>query len=53
MRVATHSYENGMCLFTLKKLLGHEYLETTEIYINMATRFDSMEYERSGPFGES
>jgi len=30
---ATHCYENGMDLFTLKRLMGHEYLETTEIYI--------------------
>ena len=30
---ATHSYENGMRTFTLKKLLGHEYLGTTETYL--------------------
>lgn len=49
---ATHSYENGMRIFTLKKLLGHEYLGTTEIYIHTATNYDWMEYERSNPFIE-
>ncbi|MDD5089800.1 MAG: tyrosine-type recombinase/integrase [Candidatus Wallbacteria bacterium] len=47
---ATHCYENGMRIFTLKKILGHEYIGTTEIYINTATNYDSMEYERSNPF---
>ena len=50
---ATHSYENGMRVFTLRKLLGHVYLGTTQIYINTATKWDTLEYERSGPFGES
>ncbi|MBI2264684.1 MAG: tyrosine-type recombinase/integrase [Armatimonadetes bacterium] len=35
---ATHSYENGMRVLTLKKLLGHEFLGTTEIYIFTAIR---------------
>lgn len=35
---ATHTYENGMDLFTLKKLLGHAYLDTTEIYIATSVR---------------
>jgi len=47
---ASHCYENGMRLFTLKKLMGHEYLGTTEIYINTAVSFDILEYERSNPF---
>jgi len=50
---ATHSYENGMRLFTIKKLLGHDYLGTTEIYINTALQWDTAEYERAGPFAES
>jgi len=49
---ATHSYENGMRLFTLRKLLGHEYLGTTQIYINTAMQWDTAEYERAGPFAE-
>ena len=47
---ASHCYENGMRLFTLKKLLGHEFLGTTEIYINTAVRFDVLEYEKTNPF---
>ncbi len=47
---ASHCYENGMRLFTLKKLMGHEYLGTTEIYINTAVSFDILEYKRSNPF---
>lgn len=30
---ATHCYEAGIDLFGLKKLLGHAYLKTTEIYV--------------------
>ena len=47
---ATHCYENGMRIFTLKKLLGHQYLGTTEIYISTAARYDVLEYLRSGVF---
>jgi site-specific recombinase XerD len=50
---ASHCYENGMRLFTLKKLMGHEYLGTTEIYINTAVSFDILEYKRSNPFKKS
>lgn len=32
---ATHCYESGADLFTLKTLLGHAYLGTTEYYIEM------------------
>jgi site-specific recombinase XerD len=31
---ATHLYEEKMSIFAIKKLLGHEFLTTTEIYIN-------------------
>jgi site-specific recombinase XerD len=44
---ATHSLENGMNIFTLKKLMGHEYLDTTEIYINTSMAFDKVEYFKS------
>jgi integrase len=37
----------GMDIFTLKKLLGHEYLDTTEIYINTSMAFDRVEYFKS------
>ena len=32
---ATHCYENGMDLFTLKRLLGHDFLDTTQRYIDV------------------
>lgn len=34
---ATHCIEMGMDVFTLKELLGHEAIQTTLIYINLAT----------------
>ena len=46
---ATHSYENGMRTLTLKKLLGHEYLGTTQIYIYTAMKYDVEEYKRTSP----
>jgi len=30
---ATHCYARGMDLITLKNLLGHEFLQTTEVYV--------------------
>jgi integrase/recombinase XerD len=48
---ATHCYENGMRILTLKKLLGHEYLGTTEIYIFTAMKYDVEEYRRTNPMG--
>ena len=38
---ATHCYENGMRTLTLKKLMGHEYLATTEIYLYTSMQVDS------------
>lgn len=46
---ATHSYENGMRMLTLKKLLGHEYLGTTQIYVYAAMKYDVEEYRRTNP----
>lgn len=46
---ATHSYENGMRTLTLKKLLGHEYLGTTQIYVYTAMKYDVAEYRRTNP----
>jgi site-specific recombinase XerD len=48
---ATHCYENGMKLFTLKKLMGHEFLGTTLIYVETAMKFEVEEYMRAGPMG--
>lgn len=33
---ATHSYENGMDLLTLKSFLGHKSLNSTTIYVHLA-----------------
>ena len=45
--MATHSYENGMDLFTLKKLLGHRFLETTQIYVHLAMKKESEVYQNT------
>lgn len=50
---ATHAYENGMDLYTLKKLLGHQFLETTEIYVQVAMAHALATYLKSGPFSEA
>ncbi|MDW2796418.1 tyrosine-type recombinase/integrase, partial [Clostridium boliviensis] len=47
----THSYENGTDLLTLKALLGHKSLNSTTIYVQLASNgvgcalspFDCME----------
>jgi site-specific recombinase XerD len=46
---ATHLYENGMSIFAIKKLLGHEFLTTTEIYINCTIDQARKEYEEANP----
>ena len=35
---ATHLYENGADLITIKNLLGHRSLNSTTIYIHLANR---------------
>lgn len=45
--MATHCYENGMDLFTLRKLLGHEFLSTTEMYIETAMKRRRRVYRRT------
>lgn len=49
---ATHCYENGMDLFTLKKLIGHDYLDTTEIYIEPSIAVWRAEYARTHPLAQ-
>jgi len=44
---ATHCAENGMDLFTLKKLMWHAFLETTELYMAMSMEKARKEYEGS------
>lgn len=44
---ATHCYENGMDLFSLKGLLGHKYLETTELYCECSMEQKKSKYKES------
>jgi site-specific recombinase XerD len=46
---ATHCYENGMDPLALKKLLGHEYLATTELYVEVSMASVHALYERTHP----
>jgi integrase/recombinase XerD len=48
---ATHCYENGMRTLTLKKLMGHEFLATTEIYLYTSMRYEVEEFKKVGPLG--
>lgn len=48
---ATHAYENGMDLFTLKKLLGHDRLDTTEQYIEVGMNRWRAAYDQCHPMG--
>ena len=47
---ATHLYEQGTSLFVIKKLLGHEYLTTTEIYVTCSMETMRKEYNKFNPF---
>jgi len=49
---ATHCYEAGMRLPTLQKLLGHDYILTTMIYLYVSHKSDIEEYERTHPLEE-
>jgi len=49
---ATHCYENGMRTLTLKKLMGHEFLATTEIYLYTSMRYEVEEFKKVGPLGK-
>lgn len=46
---ATHCYENGMKMFVLKKLMGHEYLGTTLMYVETAMALEREDYMKTGP----
>jgi integrase len=43
---ATHLYETGVDLFTLKRWMGHAFLDVTENYIETAIRRTLGEYEK-------
>lgn len=46
---ATHMHEAGLDLITLKNLLGHRFLTTTQIYIHLAVGNWIGQYERCHP----
>lgn len=47
--MATHRYDAGMDLAVLKKLLGHEFVSTTLIYVETSMRQAQKEYRKTDP----
>lgn len=47
---ATRCHENGMSLFALKNLMGHQFLSTTQIYTETSMAFEQNQYDKAGPF---
>jgi integrase/recombinase XerD len=46
---ATHLLENGVDIVTIKELLGHESLATTQIYTNVSLEHMRRSYEQAHP----
>lgn len=46
---ATHMYENGADLYTLRQLLGHKYLSTTKIYVSIGIGILLGKYQSAHP----
>lgn len=46
---ATHLIENGADIRTVQELLGHENIETTEIYTHISNNFIKTSYEEAHP----
>lgn len=49
---ATHCHENGMKIYTLKKLLGHEFLTTTRLYVETTRAFAQEVFMRTPHIGQ-
>lgn len=48
---ATHLLQNGADLMTIKELLGHESLGTTQIYTNISLEHMRSSYDDAHPRG--
>ena len=46
---ATHMWENGADLYTLRELLGHRYLSTTKFYVSIGVGKLLGDYEKTHP----
>lgn len=46
---ATHRHDAGMDLDTLRKLLGHQFLSTTMIYVETSMRHAQKQYRKTDP----
>lgn len=49
----THAHQNGIDLFTLKKLLGHDFLDTTEQYVETSMNRWRSAYNQCHPLGSA
>ena len=49
---ATHMHESGVDLYTLRDLLGHRYLTTTQIYVHVGVCKRLSDYEKSHPLAQ-
>ncbi len=49
---ATHLIENGADVRTVQELLGHENIETTEIYTHISNKYIETSYKESHPRNE-
>lgn len=46
---ATHCCENGMNPFALRCLMGHQFIQTTLLYMEISLNFEREQYTKCGP----